>query len=306
MHILVTGGTGLIGRALVADLLDAGHRVTVLTRHAAAAQAVDPRATVAEWLNNNGWERRLGGVDAVVHLAGETINQRWTPQAKRRIRDSRVVSTRLLVQTLRDASPRPRVLISASAVGIYGPTTDPVDETAPAGNDFLASVCRDWEAAAREAETLGVRVVLLRLGVVLTPEGGALARLILPFRLFLGGPLGSGTQPFPWIHLRDVIGLVRFCLNHPEASGPINAVAPERHTQASFARALGHVLGRPSWLRVPGIILRAAFGEMAEALLLSGQAVVPAKARQLGYRFRHPDLVGALNDLLENRPARQK
>ncbi|GAB6932967.1 TIGR01777 family oxidoreductase [Calditerricola satsumensis] len=307
MRIIVTGGTGLIGRALVSDLLDAGHRVTVLTRNvASAARKVDPRADVAEWLNGSGWERHLSCSDAVIHLAGETINQRWTYKAKRRILESRVGSTRALVQALQGASPRPRVLISASAVGIYGSTSEPVDETAPAGDGFLATVCQAWEAAAWEAKGCGVRVVLLRLGIVLSPEGGALVRLLLPFRLFLGGPLGSGTQPFPWIHYRDVIELVRFCLDRPDASGPINAVAPEPHTQASFARELGRALGRPSWLHVPGLVLRAVFGEMAEALLLSGQAVTPAKALQLGYRFRYPDLAGALNDLLGNRPRAQQ
>ncbi|HWI61768.1 MAG TPA: TIGR01777 family oxidoreductase [Symbiobacteriaceae bacterium] len=298
MHVIIAGGTGFIGRALVEELAAQGHRVTVLSRNAFTS-GLGGKANVVRW-PAPGWEQVLNGADAVVNLAGEPIaDRRWTPERKRRLVESRVDATRAIVEALRTASPRPAVLVNGSAVGYYGPTAQPVDEQARPGSDFLAGVCTAWEEEAVRAEPLGVRVVRLRIGVVLGERGGALGRMLLPFRLFAGGPIGSGKQPFPWIHIEDVVGLICLALENPAAAGAINAVAPELLDNAAFARTLGQVMHRPSWLPVPGFALRLALGEMADAMLLDGQAVLPAAAGRLGYAFRYPRLEGALKAILQ-------
>jgi|SRR5690606_14010830 len=297
MHIVIVGGTGFIGRALTEALLAAGWRVTVATRRspAQASRVLPSGAAVLSW-NAPGGLALPPGTDAVVNLAGASIARRWTQAAKRLILESRVGTTRAVVAALAAASARPRVLVNASAVGYYGRRGDEiVTEADGPGQDFLASVCRQWEAAAKEAEAAGIRVVLLRTGFVVG-RGGAMRLMLLPYRLFLGGPLGSGQQWLPWIHLDDVVGLIRFALENEALQGPVNLTAPEPVRQEVFARALGRAMGRPAWLRTPEWALRTALGEMAD-MLLTGQRAVPAAALAAGYTFRRPDLDEALRSV---------
>jgi uncharacterized protein (TIGR01777 family) len=300
MKVTVTGATGLIGSRLVIALKGRGDEVTVLSRrpdHAREALGVEavgwhPDAEPAP-------AEALSGRHGVVHLAGESVGRRWSKSSKRKIEDSRTRGTTNLVVGLEAADPRPGVLACASGVGVYGPRgPERIDESSPAGDDFLATVTREWEAAAREAETLGMRVVSLRTGVVLDRRGGALGRMLPPFKLGLGGPAAGGDQYVPWIHLDDAVGMYLAALDDPAWSGPINATAPEPATNAAFSKALGRALGRPAFLPVPGFALRLLFGEMA-MVVTEGQRAVPARARELGYAFRHPDLEAALRAALE-------
>ncbi len=294
MNILITGGRGFIGRALSRELGGAGHNVVVTTRR---------RAFSANELTWNPPELippdTLSGFDAVVNLAGEPVAPgRWTGERKKRILSSRIDTTRALVQSMQQAEKRPGVLVSASAVGYYGPRNDEyVSEETPPGSGFLADVCVKWEAEALRAEALNVRVVTVRIGAVLGAEGGALPRMILPFKLFLGGPIGSGRQWFSWIHIDDVAGIIRFALENNPVSGPVNATAPTPVTNRDFSSALGRALHRPSCLPVPGFMVRLIFGEMGE-MLLTGQRVLPAGALKAGYRFKYADLHDALKAIL--------
>jgi uncharacterized protein len=242
----------------------------------------------------------LDGVDAVVHLAGEGIaSGRWTDERKRRIRESRVKGTRLVAETLAAMPRKPRVLVCASAVGFYGARGDEgLDESSAPGTGFLSDVCREWEAAADPARAAGIRVAHLRFGVVLSPKGGALAKMLPPFRMGVGGRLGSGAQWMSWISLDDAIGAVLHALSNDAIAGPVNAVAPNPVTNASFTKTLGGVLGRPTIFPMPASAARLAFGEMADHLLLTGQKVLPRRLLETGYRFRHPGLEEALRHLL--------
>ena len=248
------------------------------------------------------WMKELEGADVVINLAGESIAaRRWSPAQKRRIQESRLKATRALVEAISRCQAPPKALISGSAVGFYGPCGDEtVTEEAPPGKDFLSEVCSLWEREALRAEKYGVRVVLLRTGLVLGRQGGALPRMLLPFQLFLGGPLGSGRQWVPWIHIEDVVGLVRYLVDHPNASGPFNVTAPEPQRNREFSRIAAGVLRRPCWLPAPAAALRLALGEMADALLLSGQKAIPQRALDLGYKFRYVDLTKALENLLRS------
>jgi uncharacterized protein (TIGR01777 family) len=305
MRVVITGGTGLIGAALARELGAAGHDVVLLTRDPARAGGLPGGVVAAGWDGESaeGWGHLAAG-SAIVHLAGENIAAgRWTAERKRRIRESRVRSGEAVVEAIRRAAPRPAVLLQGSAVGYYGPRGDePVDESAPPGDDFLARVCVDWEASTAEAEALGVRRAVLRTGVVLAREGGALPKMLLPFRLFAGGPVGSGRQQLPWIHLADEIGAIRYLLEREDAAGPFNLAAPEPVDNREFARVAGRVLGRPSFLPTPAAALRLPLGEMAD-ILLTGQRAVPSRLLALGYRFRFPSLEAALRDLTGGRRA---
>ena len=301
----VTGATGLVGSALIAALQERGALVTVLSRGPArvdaqldsarrdAVEAVrwDPTAEAAP-------AGALAGRDAVVHLAGENIAQRWTPRAKEAIRESRVTGTRHLIEGLRGAEPRPRTLVSASAIGYYGRRgEEPLDEDAPAGTGFLAGICAEWEREAAGAAALEMRVVQVRTGVVLASDGGALASMLPPFRLGVGGPVAGGRQYMSWIHLDDLIGIILAAITDGRWRGPINATAPEPVSNRDFSAVLGSVLRRPAWVPVPGAALRLRYGEMAD-IITTGARVVPAKPLVLGYEFRHPRLREALESAL--------
>lgn len=304
MRVLVTGGTGFIGRPLCRELVKAGHAVTAVTRDPAGAKArLDPAIHLVGWQGFRGPTGELATAlaesEVVINLAGEPIAaRRWTPQVKSELRASREGTTSALVTACAKQSQRPVLLVSASAIGFYGPRADEVlTEESPSGSGFLASLCREWEGAARAAERLGVRVALLRIGVVLGRDGGALGKMLPAFRLGLGGPLGDGRQWMSWIHLEDLVRLVIFLMEQAP-TGPVNATAPEPVTNSRFARTLGRVLHRPAWLPAPGFAVKLLLGEMAEELLLTGQRVTPAHAQTLGFHFRHPDLTEALQSLV--------
>jgi uncharacterized protein (TIGR01777 family) len=299
MRVTITGGTGLIGRRLVRALRERGDEVTVLSRSPERASAALGVAAV-QWRPQDGPAPAdaLAGRDGVLHLLGENVAQRWTEQARREIRASREAGTRHLVAGLRAAEPRPAVLVSASAVGYYGAHGDePLTEDTPPGAGFLADVCVAWEREAAAAEELGMRVVRLRTGVVLDREGGALARMLPPFRLGVGGPVAGGRQYMPWIHADDLAGLYLRALDDPSWSGAYNAAAPEPVTNRVFSGALGRALHRPAVAPVPALALRALYGDMAE-IVTGGQRAVPRRALDGGYAFRHADLGAALADAL--------
>ncbi len=300
MKVALTGVTGFLGPALVQGLLERGHTVHVLARDLERAVARLPPGVTGSFFDAATplAPGALAGAEAVVHLAGEPVAQRWTEEAQKRIRSSRVVGTRLLVEAMR-AAGTVRHFVSASAVGYYGSESgaQPFTEDSPPGEDFLAQVCAGWEAEAREAAAAGIRTVLLRIGVVLHPEGGALKQLLPPFRLGLGGRVGSGQQYLSWIHREDAVGLILFALEHPELRGPMNVTAPEPVTNADFTRALGTALKRPTVLPVPAFALKAALGEMAQ-VVLGGQRALPKRAQEAGFTFRHPELGEALRSLL--------
>jgi uncharacterized protein len=300
MRVVITGGTGLIGSALARDLGAAGHDVVVLTRDAARAGPLPPGAVQWDGRTAAGWGSLLDGDTAVVHLAGESVAAgRWSEARKRRIRESRVDPGKAVLAAIRQAAEKPRVMLQASAVGYYGPCGDEVvTESHPPGSDFLAEVCVEWEKSTAEAEALGVRRAVLRTGIVLSDAGGALPRMALPFRLLAGGPLGSGRQWFPWIHIADEVGAIRFLLEREDARGPFNLTAPRPLTNRDFSRALGKALHRPSLAPMPAFALRLALGEMADALL-SSQRAVPHRLLELGYAFRYPEALAALRDLLD-------
>jgi uncharacterized protein (TIGR01777 family) len=299
MNVVIAGGSGFIGRTLAEELLGAGSSVEILTRKPDAAR-LPAGARALRWdpSQPGDWTRRIQAADAIINLCGEGVaDGRWSERRKKAILESRVDSTRALVSALAAAGPRPAVLVNASAVGYYGSSGGAADEKTARGDGFLAEVCQAWESEARRAEARGARVVLLRIGVVLGRDGGALKRMLLPFKLGLGGRLGSGEQAFPWIHVRDVAGLVGHALAREGLSGPVNAVAPGAATNAEFTRALGSALGRPAVFPVPAFVLKAALGEMS-GMLLEGRPVTPAAALASGYAFRFPRLDKALEDLV--------
>jgi uncharacterized protein (TIGR01777 family) len=304
VRVAVTGATGVIGRRAIAALVERADQVVALTRDTERGRDVlGPRVELHAWSDPKhapAPTAALERADAVLHLLGEPIAQRWSGDAKREIRDSRVLSTRSLVAAI-SALPedrRPRALVSQSATGYYGPRGDePVPESSPAGDDFLAKVTIEWEREAGQAVSAGVRVATTRTGVVLSPTGGALAKMLPPFKLGVGGPVAGGKQYVPWIHLDDVVGAMLRCLDDDAASGPLNLTAPNPATNGELSKTLGRVLRRPAILPVPGLALRAMYGEMA-TIVLTGQRAVPVRLRELGYEFRHPQLEDALRDVL--------
>ncbi len=300
MKVTVTGATGTLGRGVVAALEARGDEVTVLSRDAVSArEKLGPGVDALEWKAPKAEvppAEALAGRDGVLHLLGEPVAQRWSDDAKSEIRDSRVLATRNLVAALRDLGEgeRPSVLVSQSATGFYGPRGDErVDEGADPAGDFLARVCVEWEAEARKAEEMGMRVALTRTGVVLSADGGALEKMLPPFKLGAGGPVAGGSQYVPWVHTDDIVAALLFCLDTEAAAGPINLTAPEPVTNKQLSKALGRVLNRPAVAPVPGLAVKALYGEMA-SIVTTGVRAVPARLQELGYEFRQPDLARAL------------
>ncbi len=302
MKVAVTGATGVIGRAVVHGLQERGDEVTALSRDAERARRTLGDVEIVEWADPKRLAapaEALAGRDAVVNLLGETVAQRWSSAAKHEIRDSRVLGTRNLVEGLRAADPRPGVLLSTSGSNFYAPRGDErVDESGAAGSDFLAGVTAAWEAQARTAEELGLRVVIARAGVMLMKEGGALAKMLPFFRLGIGGPVAGGDQYVPWIHVDDAAGAMIFLLAEERAAGPVNLSAPEPVTNRDFSKALGRALHRPALVPVPGFAVKALYGEMS-TIVTSGVRMVPARLIELGYEFKRPDLENALRAATE-------
>jgi uncharacterized protein (TIGR01777 family) len=297
MRILITGGSGFIGRVLSGELKNSGHEVIIATRRRNDSKdrfTWDSHELIPQDI--------MSGFDAVVNLAGEPVAPgRWTKERKKRILASRVNATRALAESIRNANPKPKVLISASAVGYYGPHGDEyVTEETPPASDFLAGVCRAWEVEALKAEGLGVRVVLVRIGGVLGADGGALAQMVIPFKFFLGGQIASGKQWFSWIHRDDMAGIIKYALENESVSGPVNATAPGPVTNREFSRALGKALHRPSFFAVPGIVIKLSLGELG-GMLLTGQRVFPEKVLNAGYKFKYPEVGEALRAIFEKK-----
>jgi uncharacterized protein len=303
MKVVIAGGTGFLGRALAASLAADGHDVVALTRSpqsrdggGAPSQRLFRLVTWTPDDSKGAWIAELDGAAAVVNLAGESIAaRRWTAAHKQRVLESRVHATRTLAAAIRGVSSPPPVFVSQSAVGYYGPHGDEiVTEDTPSGSDFLARVCVQWEAEASRAASDRTRVVCTRTGLPLERDGGALAPLLLPFKLGAGGPMGSGRQYWPWIHREDWVALMRWAFDTPAATGPLNATAPNPVTNRDFARALGRAMHRPAFMPAPAFALRLILGEMADAMVLAGQRVVPAKAERLGFTFRYRGVDEAL------------
>jgi uncharacterized protein (TIGR01777 family) len=300
MNIVVAGGTGFIGSSVVRLLSLEGHEVVVLTRNP-EKDTLTPDVQLVQWdgATQGEWALQVQHADAVINLSGESIGAgRWTPARKDRLMGSRINSTRALVDALRTGEKKPSVFINSSAVGYYGSVeSEDVTEDHPPGEGFLADLCIRWEQEALAVGELGIRVVILRTGVVIGDRGGALDRMILPFRLFAGGTIGSGKQWFSWVHRDDVSGVIDFALRNDLLAGPVNVVAPEIVDMKRFCAALGVALSRPSWLPVPAIALHAVLGEMA-GMILTGQRAVPSRLLDLGYTFRYPALAGALSSVV--------
>lgn len=305
MRVIITGGTGLIGRALSADLSAASHEVVLLSRgpEAVAGLAGNVRAEKWDGRTADGWANLADGAGAIVNLAGANISgdgllpTRWNAARKRLIRESRLNAGRAVVEAVEQLSRKPGVVIQASGVGFYGPRSDePVTEDTAPGQDFLAVfAASEWEPSTAPVEAMGVRRAIIRTGVVLSKAGGALRPMLLQHRLFAGGPMGSGKQWLSWIHIEDEVRAIRFLIENPAASGAYNLVAPQAVTNAEFSSALGHVLHRPSWLPLPGAIMRVAFGEVSD-LLLTGQRVLPKRLLDQGFQFRSPEIEPALRE----------
>ncbi|MDS3861354.1 TIGR01777 family oxidoreductase [Thermosynechococcaceae cyanobacterium BACA0444] len=301
MKIAVTGGTGLVGTRLITRLQAQGDDCLLLTRDPVKATAQFPRVEVVAYTpqTSGAWQQAIAGCDAVINLAGEPLAQgRWTPARKQEILNSRQVGTAKLVEAIAQANPRPPVLISTSAIGYYGTSeTATFTETSPAGQDFLASVCQAWEMEAAKVSALGTRLVILRFGIVLG-LGGALGQMLPTFKLFAGGPIGSGRQWFSWIHQDDLVNIMLQALQDGQMAGIYNATAPTPQRMTDFCQTLGQVMGRPSWLPVPDFVLELLLGEAAQ-VVLEGQQVLPQRLQAVGFRFKFPDAQAALADILK-------
>ena len=299
MKVIITGATGFIGSMLIEWLWNQFHSLVLLSRNPPAEVGVTKKEWVA-WNPPAGgsWEEAIDGADGIINLAGEPIaGKRWSKEQKEKLRSSRMDSTRALVNAIGKAKTKPKFFLSASAVGYYGPRGDEIlTEASAPGGDFLSRLCVDWEEEARQAEAHGVRVATVRTGIVLGKGQGALKKMVPPFKMFLGGPLGSGKQWMPWIHIEDEIGILRFLMENQNARGAFNASAPKPVTMEEFAKALGEVLSRPSWVSVPPSALALIAGEMAD-MLLTGQRAVPEAALKLGYSFKYPMVGDALKSL---------
>jgi len=305
MHTLITGGTGLIGRALIDSLVADGHTVTVLSRAPQKHQASLPAGvTAVQWDGKTaeGWGHLADGADAIVNLAGEGIaDGRWSDERKQRILQSRVNAGKAVVEAVRQAKVKPKVVIQSSAVGYYGVGDEtPLPEGSAPGNDFLGRVCFDWEGSSAEVERMGVRRVVIRTGIVLSTKGGAFPKLLLPFHFFAGGAIGNGRQYFPWIHIDDQVRAIRFLMENEQASGPYNLTAPNPPTNSEFVQKLGKAMGRPALLPVPAFVFKIIFGEMS-TVLLDGQRAVPKALEQAGFGFSYPEATAATRDILQKK-----
>ncbi|MBD2694874.1 TIGR01777 family oxidoreductase [Anabaena catenula] len=306
MKVAITGATGFVGSRLVKRLQDEGHRVLVFSRNAGFAHKVFPSQAFPnlEILAytpgvSGAWQDAIAGCDGVVNLAGEPIaEERWTPERKQKILNSRKLGTQKIVEAIAKANPQPTVLVNASAIGYYGTSeTGTFDENSPSGRDFLAQVCQEWEAEAQKVKDAGVRLVILRFGIVLG-NGGALGKMITPFKLFAGGPIGSGRQWFSWIHIDDIVNLILQALTKPEMEGIYNATAPKPVRMTELSTTMGQVMNRPSWLPVPSFALEAMLGDGA-VVVLEGQQVLPKRTLTSGFEFKYPNLPAALTQILE-------
>lgn len=300
MRVIIPGGTGLIGSALTKSLSDDGHEVIILSRSVRSKHSLPPGVQQVQWdaATANGWGHHADGADAIVNLAGEGIaDGRWTEERKRRIYTSRINAGKAVMEAITTAATKPKVLIQASGVDFYGDHQDEIiTEGAGPGTGFLSQVCFDWEASTAAAEEMGVRRAIIRSGIVLSNEGGAWPRIVLPFKLFAGGPIGNGKQYWPWIHMDDEVGAIRFLIENENAQGIFNLSAPTPLTNKEFAQTLGSVMGRPAFFPVPSFALKAAFGEMA-TILLDGKRAVPHHLQELGYTFKYPTAEAAFRDL---------
>lgn len=300
MKIVLTGATGFIGQALTRRLLDLGHEIQVLVRHLPKAVQDGTRKTFVLWDGKNAgdWWQALEGAEAVINLAGENIGARlWTSQQKHRILSSRIEATRALVKAIENIPHKPKVFLSASAVGYYGHVPDGgVTEVDSQGSGFLADVCKLWEEEAMRAQPFGLRVVTTRFGLVLEKNGGMLQKMLTPFHYFFGGPLGSGRQWISWVHRKDLIEALVFLLGREDVSGPVNITAPAPERMKEFCQTIGLILNRPSWFRVPAVILKFMLGEMSE-MILTGQRVLPEKLLHAGFHFFYPSLKKALEEI---------
>ncbi|MCA0456735.1 MAG: TIGR01777 family oxidoreductase [Chloroflexi bacterium] len=308
MRVIITGGTGLIGRELANSLAHDHHEVIVLTRNTNKSSGLDGSVKLVKWDGRTvqGWGELANGAGAIVNLAGESIAgegfppSRWTKERKKRIVESRINAGKAVVEAITAAAQKPDVLIQASAVGYYGTHGDePITEEHAPGSDFLAHTCVQWEAVTEPVEKLGVRRAIIRTGILLTNKGGVLPQLSLPFKLFAGGPIGSGKQQMPWIHIDDEVGAIRFLIDTPSAKGAYNLSAPHVVNNAALAKILGRVLKRPSFVPAPAFAFKLAFGELS-ILLLEGQRAIPKRLEEAGYAFKFPEPEPALKDLLDN------
>jgi uncharacterized protein (TIGR01777 family) len=301
MRVIITGATGFIGSALAKDLAHGGYEIVALSRN----PGIKPESNQITYIiwdakNPDNWTDYVEGAYAIINLAGENISAgRWTKKRRRTILQSRLNAGKAVVEALKRATRKPRLLVQASAIGYYGSRGDEIlDESSSSGSGYLPEVAQKWELSTKEVESLGVRHVIMRTGIVLGKDGGALPRLIQPFRFFVGGPLGSGKQWFSWIHLEDEIKAIRFLMENENSSGVFNLTAPAPQMMKDFCKILGRVMRRPSWVRVPGFMLRLVLGEMAQALLLTGQRVEPKRLLEAGYQFLYPEAQAALKQIL--------
>jgi len=300
MKVAITGATGFVGSRLVERLQAQGHQPLILTRNRASADRAFPTLEIVAYTptESGSWQQAIAGCDAVVHLAGEPIAEsRWTPERKQEILKSRQLSTQKIVEAIAQANPKPTVLVNASAIGYYGTSeTATFDESSPAGDDFLAEVCQAWEAEAQKVKDAGVRLVILRLGIVLG-DGGALAKMTPPFKVFAGGPIGTGRQWFSWIHRDDLVNLILEALTRKDIEGVFNATAPNPVRMTELCQSIGETLNRPSWLPVPSFALEALLGEGAK-VVLEGQQVLPKRTTSYGFKYRYPTVKQALAEIL--------
>lgn len=303
MKIAIAGGTGLVGQALTDHLIDKGHSIFILTRNTSNKKE-KANVTYVEWLKESSSpETSLDGIDAFVNLAGESINSgRWTEEQKKKIIESRISSTKEINRIIGSLQNKPEVLVNASAIGYYGTSetqTFTEKDTTP-GSDFLASTVYAWEKEAEHAKADGVRTVFTRFGIVLDKDEGALPRMMLPYKMFVGGKIGSGEQWMSWVHIKDVVGAITFCLENKDIDGPVNVVSPQPKQMKDFGKTLGKVMGRPHWFPTPGFALKVALGEMS-VLVLEGQKVLPTKLEEKGYNFFFSHLDDALSDILQSK-----